>query len=104
MRAITFCLSLMLLVAPATHAQAQDNGCAAVIANAERSKTDMAVAAATYFHGKFMGKPCVDVDYARAFELAEKSGLGVETFLGTLRERAEQGNSRAISALKTLGY
>jgi hypothetical protein len=78
--------------------------CESIIANAERSKTDMYVAATTYFHGKHMGKACVDVDYAKAFDLAERSGMGVDPFVSILRERAAQGHPRAISALEKLGY
>lgn len=51
-----------------------------------------------------MGKPCVDIDYVRAFDLAERSGTGVEPFLRILRERAGQGHPSAKSALERLGY
>jgi len=104
MRAVIVCLSLMLSAAVAIPAQAEDITCASIIANAERSKTDMYVAAATYFHGKHMGKACVDVDYIKAFDLAKRSGQGVDPFLVILRERAAQGHPRAVSALEKLGY
>jgi hypothetical protein len=95
---------LAMVINPGPPAIGGDFSCEAVIANAERSKTDMAVAASTYFGGMFMGKRCVDVDYARAFELAERSGTGVDAFLKILRERAATGNPRAKSALRQLGY
>lgn len=78
--------------------------CASIIANAERSPSDMQIAASTYFYGTFMGKACVEVDYDRAFALATKAGVGVEPFLRVLRERAANGHPRAISALERLGY
>ena len=105
MRHIIACLSLVLLAAAATPALAQSEmTCESIIANAERSKTDMAIAAGTYFHGKHMGKSCVDIDYARAFDLATRSGIGVEPYLRILRERADQGHPSAKSALEKLGY
>lgn len=78
--------------------------CEAIIANAERSRDAMASAAFTYFHGVFMGKPCVAVDYDRAFDLAGRSGLSVEPFVKILRERAADGHPTAIAALRRLGY
>jgi hypothetical protein len=78
--------------------------CASIIANAERSKADMQIAASTYFHGQFMGKPCVEIDYAKAIALTEASGTSPEPFLRILRERAANGHPLAINALKRLGY
>jgi hypothetical protein len=78
--------------------------CKAILANAERSKADMSLASTVYFHGKFMGKPCVKVDYARAIDLGKRSGTGAEAFIKTLRERAASGNPTAITALSKLGY
>ena len=105
MRLIIACLSFTLLVAAAAPALAQSEmTCETILANAERSKTDMYLAATTYFHGKHMGKPCVDVDYVKAFDLAERSGMGVDPFLRILRERADQGHPSAKSALEKLGY
>ena len=78
--------------------------CEAVIANAEADKRYMIIAAGTYFHGIFMGKPCVEVDYERAFDLARRSGRGIDEFVDVLRDRAATGNPRAISALRRLGY
>jgi hypothetical protein len=77
--------------------------CASLIANAERSKSDMELAVGTYFHGTFMGKPCVKPDYDRAFALARKAGLSVQPYLKTLRDRAATGNPSAIAALQRLG-
>lgn len=78
--------------------------CESILTNAERSKRDMSLAASTYFHGMFMGKRCVDVDYARAFDLAKRAGDGVDDFVRVLRERAASGNTRAEAALHRLGY
>lgn len=77
--------------------------CKSIIANAERSKADMSMAAGTYFHGIFMGEPCVKVDYARAFDLLERSGSDPTPYLRVLRDRAANGNTRAAAALKRFG-
>jgi hypothetical protein len=77
--------------------------CQSIIANAERSKSDMSMASTVYFHGKFMGKACVEVDYVRAFELAKRAGMSVEPYLRLLRARAASGNPRANTALQLLG-
>ncbi|WP_375450824.1 hypothetical protein [uncultured Devosia sp.] len=113
-RAVPFSLdrgatTLEQMVARVTNPGASPTGaaalsCAGIIANAERSKRDMSLAASIYFGGIFMGKPCVDVDYARAFDLAQRSGDGVEQFLAVLRERAAAGHPSAMSALRRLGY
>jgi hypothetical protein len=78
--------------------------CQSIIANAERSREDMSLAVSTYFHGMFMGKRCVEVDYARAFELARRAGVSVEPYLRILRERAADGHPTAIAALKLLDH
>ncbi|MET3897764.1 hypothetical protein ABIB57_001710 [Devosia sp. UYZn731] len=103
-RAISLDQILAMVINPGPPAIGGDFSCEGVIANAERSKSDMSIAAGTYFSGMFMGKRCVDVDYARAFALAEKSGTGVDAYLKVLRERAAGGNPRAESALRRLGY
>jgi hypothetical protein len=103
-RASTLDQILAGVINPGPPAIGGDFSCEGVIANAERSKSDMSIAAGTYFSGIFMGKSCVDVDYARAFALAEKSGTGVGAYLKVLRERAAAGNPRAESALRRLGY
>jgi hypothetical protein len=77
--------------------------CSSIIANAGRSKADMSQAATLYFHGSFMGKRCVKVDYVRAFDLARRSGTDVEAWLRILRERAAAGNPGAIAALRVVG-
>lgn len=78
--------------------------CASILANAEKSKGDMDMAASTIFWGKFMGAPCGKVDYVRAVQLARRAGGDLAgILLGILRERAEGGSPRAIAALKALG-
>lgn len=77
--------------------------CKSIMANAERSKSDMAMAASTYFHGIFMGEPCVKVDSARAFDLMARSGTDPAPFLRVLRERAASGNPNAKRALDRYG-
>ena len=77
--------------------------CKSILANAERSKADMSMAASTYFHGRFMGEPCVKVDYARAFDLIKRAGESPKPFLRVLRERAATGNPGAIAALARFG-
>lgn len=77
--------------------------CESILANAERSKDDAFTAVGTYFYGIFMGEPCVDVDYDRAYALANRAGISFEPWARVLRERAESGNPRAISAIRRLG-
>lgn len=77
--------------------------CASIIANAERSKADMARAVSTYFYGIFMGKPCVEIDYDRAYDLARRAGISFEPWARVLRERAAYGHPRAIAVLERLG-
>ena len=103
-RSISLDQILASVINPGPPAIGGDFSCEAIIANAERSKRDMSVAAGIYFGGQFMGRRCVEVDYARAFDLAERSGTGVDAFVKVLRERAATGNSRAETALRRLGY
>ncbi|HEY9013267.1 MAG TPA: hypothetical protein VIN06_19870 [Devosia sp.] len=77
--------------------------CKSILANAERSKADMAMAAGTYFHGIFMGAPCVKVDYDRAFDLLRRSGTDPKPFLRILQQRAATGNPSAVAALERYG-
>lgn len=77
--------------------------CASILANAENSKADMARAVSTYFSGRFMGKFCVDVDYDRAYDLAQRAGISFEPWARQLRERAAFGHPSAKSALERLG-
>lgn len=76
--------------------------CSSIVANEKRSKADAAEAAFLYFHGQFMGKRCVAVDYARAFALAKEANIDTGQWLRILRERASTGNPKAIAALKLL--
>ena len=77
--------------------------CATIVANVERSKADMARAVSTYFRGTFMGKPCVEIDYDRAFDLAKRAGISFEPWARVLRERAAAGHPTAVSAVERLG-
>lgn len=78
--------------------------CASILANAERSKQDMEMAASTLFGGMFMGAPCGKVDTVRAVQLARRAGGELaDILLRILRERAEGGSPKAIAALKALG-
>lgn len=96
-----------LLIPFAAAAQAQDAAsitCQSIIANAERGGMHTQMAIGTYFHGKHMGQPCVDVDYDRAFALAQQFGISFDPWAKILRDRAAQGHPTAISALDRLGY
>ena len=77
--------------------------CASIIAKAERSKADMSNAVSTYFYGIFMGKPCVEINYDRAYDLAQRAGISFEPWARVLRERAANGHPTAVSAVKRLG-
>jgi hypothetical protein len=77
--------------------------CASILANAERDKVGMAEAVSTYFHGRFMGKFCVEVDYDKAYDLARRAGISFEPWANTLRERAAAGHPSAKSAVERLG-
>lgn len=77
--------------------------CATILANAERSKADAQIAVATYFYGIFMGKPCVEVDYDKAYALAKKAGISFEPWAKVLRERAAAGHPTAVAAVERLG-
>ena len=77
--------------------------CGSILAHADGSKWDKQMAASTYFYGKFMGKPCGEVDYDRAFLLARQAGMSVGPWLKVLRDRAASGNPSAIAALKRVG-
>ncbi|KQT48490.1 hypothetical protein ASG47_09090 [Devosia sp. Leaf420] len=77
--------------------------CANILANAENGKAGAQLAISTYFHGVFMGKPCVDVDYDKAYALAQKAGISFEPWARVLRERAAAGHPRAVAAVARLG-
>jgi hypothetical protein len=74
-----------------------------LVANAERSKTAMSHAVPVYFYGRFMGKPCVEIDYDRAYDLAQRAGISFEPWARVLRERAASGHPNAVSAVERLG-
>ena len=77
--------------------------CKSILANAERSKSDMSFAIGPYFHGIFMGDPCGKVDYDRAFDLMQRTGTDLAPYLRILRDRAANGNRRAAAALERYG-
>jgi hypothetical protein len=77
--------------------------CANILANAENGEAGAHSAISTYFYGTFMGKHCVDVDYDKAYALAQKAGISFEPWAKVLRERAEGGHPRAVAAVKRLG-
>jgi hypothetical protein len=79
--------------------------CAAIIAQAHSSKTAMTFAGLTYFHGMWLGKPCVTVDYAKAFGLLREAGdtQSINALTTILKQRAAGGNPKAINALEKLG-
>jgi hypothetical protein len=77
--------------------------CESLIANAERSMTDMSHAVPLYFYGLFMGKPCVEIDYDRAYDLAQRAGISFEPWARVLRERAANGHPKAASVVERLG-
>jgi len=87
-----------------TVAEAQAT-CAAIIAKANTSKAAMVEAALTYYHGIYLGKPCVPVDYLKAFALLKQAGdtASQTALLADLKTRAATGNPKAISALEKLG-
>ena len=77
--------------------------CEFILANAENGKAGAQLAISTYFHGIFMGKPCVAVDYDKAYALAQNAGISFEPWARVLRERAAEGHPRAVAAVKRLG-
>jgi len=90
--------------APVTTAEAVST-CAAIVAKATSSRSAMISAALTYYHGEYMGKSCVAVDYGRAFALLKQAGdvADYNTLVGDLRTRASSGNPKAVAALDKLG-
>jgi hypothetical protein len=79
--------------------------CAAIVANAHKSQSAMIVAALTYYHGEYLGQPCLTVDYDKAFALLKQAGDtgDANSLLADLRTRAAAGNPKAIAALQRLG-
>ena len=96
-------LACLLALPSITAAQAQTPTCESIIANAERGGMDTQMAIATYFHGKHMGKACVDVDYDRAYALAQQFNISFDPWANILRERAASGHPTATAALERLG-
>jgi hypothetical protein len=102
-----------LLAALATPAPAEsvildlpsDMTCEWIIAHENTTPDAMMMASTTYFHGQYMGKPCVKVDYMKAYDLAKRSGsdFAVRTITKLILKRAENGNNKAQKAAKALG-
>lgn len=103
MRALVLPLLLILSVASASAQEAGGYTCQSIIANADRGGMDTQMAIGTYFHGVFMGKPCVKVDYDRAYALAKSADISFEPWANILRDRAASGHPTAVSALERLG-
>lgn len=61
--------------------------------------------AGIYFHGRVMGKKCVEVDYDKAFRLLSEAGDATKfrNLLDILRDRAKNGNYKAKKALAKWG-
>ena len=110
MRTVLIALTLVALAMPA-NAQAiflnvpPNATCEWIIANQETTPDAMIFAGGTYFHGEHMGKPCVKVDYIRAYELTKRSGnaQALKTMIRLIKKRAENGSNRAQKAVKHLG-
>ena len=64
----------------------------------------MIMAGILYYHGKWMGKKCVPVDYLRAFALLREARdvSNFNSLLSDLRQKAGTGNPKAVAALKKL--
>jgi hypothetical protein len=79
--------------------------CAAILANAEASRTDMMIAGTTISAGMFMGKPCGRPDYRRAYQLfKEANDQGdINAMIKNLKDRAATGNPKAIAFLESIG-
>jgi len=80
------------------------DACQAIVANAGKSKNAALQAGILLFHGKSMGKDCIKVDYVRAFQFIAQSGdkKNYKSLYDTLSKRAEQGNSKALAAMKKI--
>ena len=103
MRALVLTLLLTLPIPAAMAQEAGGYTCESIIANAERGGMDTQMAIATYFHGVFMGKSCVKVDYDRAHALAQGAGISFEPWARILRDSAATGHPTAVAAVKRLG-
>jgi hypothetical protein len=91
--------------APPSRPKFSQQTCDAIVANAEKSRSAMIEAAQLYYHGTYMGRHCVTVDYRRTFDLLRRAGdaRGFVSLERDLRDRAAGGNPLAISALKQIG-
>ncbi|QQR38066.1 hypothetical protein [Devosia rhizoryzae] len=99
-----FAVLLMTLAISTAHSQeAAGMSCASIIANAAKGGAETQIAIGTYFHGTFFGEPCVEVDYDRAYALAQSAGISFEPFANILRSRAAGGHPTAVAAVKRLG-
>jgi len=78
--------------------------CQAVVAAGGKSKAAALEAGMLLFHGRYMGKDCINVDYVRAFDFIAKSGdkKTYKALFDTLSKRAAQGLPAAVSALKRI--
>ena len=85
--------------------QAKTPTCEQVLANANKSADAKLTAAGVYFHGKWLGKSCGPLDYVRAVTMTrEVDEREAAAMLKKIEIMAADGNPRAISALKKLGY
>jgi hypothetical protein len=103
LRTMMVCALLALsLTTPARAEETVEQYCKRVIADADKGKDGAFAAGLLYFHGKHMGKPCVKVDYVRAFDLLLQAGAvrDAQSVLNTLAERANSGSPKAQSAIR----
>jgi hypothetical protein len=75
--------------------------CAAILKNANTSRSAMTQAGLLYYHGMQMGQSCVPVDYVQAFRLLRKAGdsRNFASLLADLKLKAASGNPKAAAAL-----
>ena len=97
-------LAALCLASPVRAEETIEQYCARVVADADKGKSQAFEAGLMFFHGKHMGKPCVKVDYIRAFELLLKAGAtrDAQSLLNALTTRAESGSPKAQAALREL--
>ena len=79
--------------------------CDKIVARQDTDTVGMTDAAQLYFHGQLMGVHCVRVDYVKALTLAKKAGDrdAYNTYLRLIKNKAEDGNPLAQTALDKLG-
>jgi hypothetical protein len=97
-------LAGLALVTPVVAGEAPEQYCVRVVADADKGKAQMFEAGLLYYHGMYMGKQCVKVDYVRAFELLRKAGAAsdFQSLLTNLTEKANAGNPKAKAALEKM--